>query len=129
MLETVKVAHNMQSLLYGSMSNCKTVLRSKYKRKCWAKWNIPGGGGLLDCTAVCSCDDPLTTLLKRENVGYKRGMYWSLINHLKQYGRSEEMLESLISVIRVFSQDIRVEFGLDKCAALVLKELCCWMVR
>ena len=36
----------------------------------------------------------------------------------KLYGRSEEEQESLINVVWVFSQDIGMKFGLDKCAVL-----------
>ena len=71
---------------------------------------------------------PLTILLKRENIGYKCGKEQKIINHLlymddlKLYGRSEQELESLIDVVRVFSRDIGMEFGLNKCAVLVLKQ-------
>ena len=44
------------------------------------------------------------------------------MDDLKLYGRSEQELESLIDVVRVFSGDIGMEFGLDKCAVLVLKQ-------
>ena len=71
---------------------------------------------------------PLTILLKREKIGYKFGKEQKMMNHLlhmddlKLYGRSEQELESLIDVVRVFSRDIGIEFGLDKCAVLVLKQ-------
>ena len=71
---------------------------------------------------------PLSMLLKRERVGYKFGKEQRKINHLlfmddlKLYGRSEEELEKLVEVVRVFSGDIGMEFGLDKCAVLVLKK-------
>ena len=71
---------------------------------------------------------PLIILLKRENIGYKFGKEQKMMNHLlymddlKLYGRSEQKLESLIDVVRVFSRDIGMEFGLDKCAVLVLKQ-------
>ena len=44
------------------------------------------------------------------------------MDDLKLYGRSEQELESLTDVVRVFSRDIGIEFGLDKCAVLVLKQ-------
>ena len=77
---------------------------------------------------------PLTILLKRENIGYKFGKEQKMMNYLlymddlKLYGRSEQELESLIDVVRVFSRDIGMELGLDKCAVLVLKQgikVCC----
>ena len=71
---------------------------------------------------------PLTILLKRENIAYKFGKEQKMMNHLlymddlKLYGRSEQELESLIDFVRVFSRDIGMEFGLDKCAVLVLRQ-------
>ena len=44
------------------------------------------------------------------------------MDDLKLYGRSEQELESLIDVVWVFSRDIGMEFRLDKCAVLVLKQ-------
>ena len=49
------------------------------------------------------------------------------INHLqymddlKLYRKNEKELDSLIQTVRVFSQDIRKEFGIDKCTTIVLK--------
>ena len=41
---------------------------------------------------------------------------------LKLYGRSEVELERLVEVIRLFSGDIGMEFGIDKCAVVVLSK-------
>ena len=71
---------------------------------------------------------PLSILLKREEIGYKLGPDGKLINHLlfmddlKLYGRSEEDLDKLVEVVHVYSRDIGMEFGLDKCAVLVSEE-------
>ena len=43
------------------------------------------------------------------------------MDDLKLYGRKEKELDSLVQTVRVFSQDIRMEFGIDKCAMIVLK--------
>jgi hypothetical protein len=51
----------------------------------------------------------------------------SKINHLlymddlKIYAKSRMELESLMNTVRIFSEDIGMEFGLQKCAILVLK--------
>ena len=44
------------------------------------------------------------------------------MDDLKLYGRSEEELESLVSVVQVSSQDIGMDFELDGCAMLELKQ-------
>ena len=41
---------------------------------------------------------------------------------LKLYSRDEKGLESLVKTIRVFSEDIGMEFGIDKCALLKMEK-------
>ena len=41
---------------------------------------------------------------------------------LKLYSRNEKGLDSLVQTIRVFSEDIGMEFGKGKCAMLAIKE-------
>ena len=36
------------------------------------------------------------------------------------YSRSEKGLDSLVQIVRVFSEDIGTEFGIEKCAMLVM---------
>ena len=50
------------------------------------------------------------------------------INHplymhgLKIYSHNEKELDSLIQTIRIFSKDIRMEFGIEKCTMLVIEK-------
>ena len=38
----------------------------------------------------------------------------------KLYGKSTAELESLLNTVKIFSNDISIEFGLDKCATLAI---------
>ena len=38
------------------------------------------------------------------------------MDYLKLYGRSENAYDSLVKTVRVFSEDIGMEFGIEKCA-------------
>jgi hypothetical protein len=40
---------------------------------------------------------------------------------LKMIGKTEEELQKQVQVVRTFSNDIHMEFGLDNCAKIVLK--------
>ena len=40
---------------------------------------------------------------------------------IKLYAKNEKSLNSLVQTVRIFSDDIDIEFGIDKCAILVLK--------
>ena len=129
MLELVNVADNVKGLLCGSMRDWKSVLtlNGEVLGEGRIKCGIFEGDSLSPLLLVLSMI-PLTILLERENIGYKFGKEQKMMNHLlymddlKLYGRSEQELESLIDVVRVFSRDIGMEFGLDKCAVLVLKQ-------
>ena len=44
-----------------------------------------------------------------------------LMDDLKLYGATKDQLDSLVQVVRVFSQDITMSFGLDKCAILEMR--------
>ena len=44
------------------------------------------------------------------------------MDDLKLYGRIEKGLDSLVQTVRVFSEDIGMEFGKEKCAMLVMEK-------
>ena len=59
--------------------------------------------------------------------GYRLAKDMTPINHLlsmddlKLYGANKDQLDSLIQVVRIFSQDIKMSFGLEKCAVLEMR--------
>ena len=44
------------------------------------------------------------------------------MGNLKLYSRNEKELDSLVQTIHVFGVDIRMEFGIEKCAMLVIEK-------
>ena len=44
------------------------------------------------------------------------------MDDLKLYSRSENGLDSLVQTVRVFSEDIGMEFGIEKCVMLVMEK-------
>ena len=44
------------------------------------------------------------------------------MDDLKLHSKSEKALDSLIQTVRIFSEDIGMQFGIDKCAMLVRKK-------
>ena len=127
-LGLIKVARNIDGLLRGSMSDWKTVLTASGKSlgEVEIKRGIFQGDSLSPLLFVVAML-PLTLLLKRERLGYQLGEERRLINHLlfmddlKLYARDKEDLDKLLNVVKVFSDDIGMEFGLDKCAMLVME--------
>ena len=43
------------------------------------------------------------------------------IDDIKLFAKNEKELETLIYAVRIYSQDIEMEFGIEKCAMLVMK--------
>ena len=69
---------------------------------------------------------PMTTILRQTGLGYQTSKSVTKIPHLlymddlKLYGKSSNELESLPNTVRIFSTDISMEFGLEKCATLTI---------
>ena len=70
---------------------------------------------------------PLVPILRKCIVGYKLSRSQEKINHLmymddiKLFAKNEKELETLIQAVRIYSQDIGMEFGIEKCAMLAMK--------
>ena len=63
---------------------------------------------------------PLNHILRKCAAGYKISRSQEKINHLmymddiKLFSKNEKELETLIHAVRIYSQDIRMEFGIEK---------------
>ena len=69
---------------------------------------------------------PLNHILRKCTAGYKLSWSPEKINHLNMDGiklvaKNEKELENLIHAVRIYSPDIGMEFGIEKCAMLVMK--------
>ena len=70
---------------------------------------------------------PLNHIFRKCTAGYKLCRSQEKINHLmymddiKQFAKDEKELETLIHAVRIYSQDVGMEFGIEKCAMVVMK--------
>ena len=70
---------------------------------------------------------PLNHILRKCTDGYNLSRLQEKINHLmymddiKLFAKNEKELETLIHAVRIYSQDIGMEFSIEKCAMLVMK--------
>ena len=70
---------------------------------------------------------PLSLILKKVKA-YEFSESKEKTNHLlfmgdlKLHSRSEKGLDRLVQTVRVFSEDIGIEFGIEKCAMLVMEK-------
>ena len=64
---------------------------------------------------------PLNHILKKITAGYKHSKSQKKINHLmnmddiKLFAKNEKEMETLIQIVIIYSQDIGIEFGIEKC--------------
>ena len=67
-------------------------------------------------------------ILRKAKAAYELLESKEKINHLlftddlKLYSQSEKGLDSLLQAARVFSEDIGMEFGVEKCTMLVMEK-------
>ena len=72
---------------------------------------------------------PLNHIHRKFTVGYKLSKSQEKINILmykddiKLFAKNEKKLETLIQTVRIYSQDIGMEFGIGKCTMLVIKSV------
>ena len=43
------------------------------------------------------------------------------MDNIKLFAKNEKELEALKQIVRIYSQDIGMEFGIEKCAMLIMK--------
>ena len=84
-------------------------------------------GDSLSPLLFCICLIPLTEQLNRLNTGYEEHTTKTKISHLlymddlKLIAKSEDDLQKQIQRVKIFSDDINMEFGLEKYAKITFK--------
>ena len=128
-LDLFGVAENIKSLLVNSMEKWKVMLCSGNSElgEVEIKRGIFQGDSLSPLVFVLALI-PLSLILRKAKAAYEFSESKEKINHLlfmddlKLYSRSEKGLDSLVQTVRVFSEDIGMEFGIEKCAILVMEK-------
>ena len=70
----------------------------------------------------------LSLLLRKVKASYEWGRKEFKLNHplfmddLKLFGKSDDQVDSLVQTLFIFSEDIGLEFGLNKCGVVILKK-------
>ena len=127
-LELTGTAQNIRSLLKNSMPKWKTLLTSE--GEILGEVNIKRGiyqGDSLSPLLFVIIMIPLSMILHKVKAGYKMSKTSKVINHLlfmddlKLYASNKDQLDSLVNTVKLFSEDIKMSFGLSKCAVLELK--------
>ena len=105
-------------------------MESTAEGRCLAKAKIQGGifqGDALSPIQFIIAMIPLNHILRKCTAGYKLSRSQEKINHLmymddvKPFAKNEKEVETLIQIVRIYSQDIGMSFGIEKCAMQVMK--------
>ena len=129
MLRFFGVAENIKSLLVNSMEKWKVMLCSGNSElgEVEIKRGIFQGDSLSPLVLVLALI-LLSLILRKVKAAYEFSESKEKINHLlfmddlKWYNGSEKRLDSLVQTVCVFSEDIGMEFGTEKCAMLVMEK-------
>ena len=126
-LEMLGVTNNIIRFLKAAMTKWNTILT--VNGQMLGQVNIRRGifqGDSLSPLLFVMSMIPLTILLRRTRLGYQTSKKSVKISHLlymddlKLYAKTSAELESLLNTVRIFSNDISMEFGLEKCATLTM---------
>ena len=128
-LELFGVAENINSLFVNSMEKWKVMVCSGNFElgEVEIKRGIFQGDFLTPLVFVLALI-PLRLILRKAKVAYEFSESKEKINHLlflddlKLYCQSEKGLDSLVQTVCVFSEDIVMEFDIEKFAILVMEK-------
>ena len=111
-------AENMVLLLKRSMNEWQVELSAE--RRTFGSIKVRRG-------IICVGFYPIVDGAKEVKAGYDLASRKGLLNHilfmvdLKLYGKNKKQIDTLINIVRVFSSDIAMKFGIIKYAVLVMK--------
>ena len=127
-LKMYKISYETINFIEKTMKNWRVELTARGKSL--AETKIQRGifqGDALSSLLFIIAMMSVNHILRKCTVGYKLSRLQEKVNHLKYmddvklFAKNEKELETLIHTIRIHSQDIGMEFGIEKCALLVMK--------
>jgi hypothetical protein len=126
-LERLKIASNIRQLISKSMVKWCTTLESDGRKlgEVSIKRGIFQGDSLSPLLFIVALI-PLTMILRQVPMGYtfknkEKVNHLLYMDDLKLFSKSRAEVESLVHTVRIFSNDIGMQFGLDKCAVITTK--------
>ena len=124
------IAQNMVGLIQNNIKQWKTVLTAggEARGEVHIRRGIFEGDSLSSLLFVISLIRARTLMLRKVKAGYDPGDGKGMINHLlfmddlkKPYGKNENQVDSLVPSVRIVVEDMRIKFGIPKCAILLMK--------
>ena len=127
-LKMYKISHKVINFIEKTMKTCKVELTTGGRSLAEAKVQrgILKGNALLTLLFIIVIM-LLNHILRKCTARYKLSKLPEKLNHLmymddiKMFAQNEKELETLIHALGIYSQNIGIEFGFEKCAMLVMK--------
>jgi len=131
-LELIGINNKVISFTKKVMSYWRTCMRLHTEHKLVETEDMKIQCGIFQADSLslllfCICLIPVTEQLNRLNTGYEEHTTETKISHLlymddlKLIVKSEEELQKQIKTVKIFSDNIQIEFGLEKCAKIAFK--------
>ena len=122
------VTVNVRSFISESMKHWNTELNAGQSRlgNVKIKRGIFQGDSLSPLLFVMTMIS-LILVLRKTNIFYEVRKKGKRINHLlfmddlKLFAKNVDQIDSLVNTVRIFSGNIKMEFGLSKCGVLIMK--------
>ncbi len=130
-LNIYKLSPEIRTFLQTSMKNWKTNIKLYHTEGVLTVNNISIKRGIFQGDSLspllfCIALIPLTNILNKDNFGFQidhniKVSHLLYLDDLKIFTRTEKEMKQALGVVRTFSHDICMEFGLDKCASATFK--------
>ena len=130
-IELFKISPIIKEYMKTSMKKCMTNLYLNHEKATLTskRSNINNGifqGDLLSPLLFCIALAPLSILINKSGYGFKiNSMVISnlfYMDDLKTFAKSDEEQQRILAIVKAFSDDIKLEFGLDKYAKATFKK-------
>ena len=130
LMKIYKFNSNIMNFITHTMKDWKTKIHLPHAEGCISTPDITFKKGIFQGDSLspllfCIALAPITRILQRDNVGYKmsKTKISSLLymDDLKVYAKNDTEMERSRALIKGFSDDIKMEFGLEKCAVVHMK--------
>ena len=127
-LKMYKISPEVINFIENNMNNWRVELTAG--EKSLAETKIQRGifqGDALSLLLFIIAMMPLNHILRKCTAVYKLSRSQEKVNHLmymddiKLFAKKEKELETIIHTVRIYSQDIEMKSGIEKCAMLVMK--------
>ena len=124
-LEFYKISSVMKEFIESSMKKWKTTLYLNHGEGTLRSRTININNGIsqgdsLSPLLFCIALAPLSSLINDSGYGFKISHLFYM-DDLKTFAKNDEDQQSILTIVQGFSDDINMEFGLDKCAKATFK--------